>query len=252
MRKFRLTEKALENQVVLITGSAQRVGRVIAERLAVDGARVVIHYHRSEVSARKLVRQLATRGVEAVCLQADLSDPFQIKRLVRQTVEHFGTVDILINNAAIFYRTPFPEISDHDWEKFMRVNLRAPFLLAREAGRIFLEKKSGQIVNVADVGGLRPWGDFIPYSVSKAGLIALTQALAKALAPHVRVNAVAPGPVLLPDDYSEEEAGISALRTLLKRVGTAKDVAEAIHFLLTGSDFITGAVVPVDGGRLIV
>ncbi len=242
----------LKNKVVLVTGAAQRVGRTIAKRLAEDGARLAIHYNHSEVSANKFVRQLRQEGVEATSVQADLADPFQIKRLIRETLDFFGTVDVLINNAAIFYRTPFPDISVHDWEKFMRVNLRAPFLLAREAGRHMLEKQNGQIVNVADVGGLRPWGDFIPYSVSKAGVIALTQALAKALAPHVRVNAVAPGPVLLPDDYPAEEVQKSSDRTLLKRIGTARDVAEAIHFLLTGSDFITGAVIPVDGGRLIL
>ncbi len=242
----------LKNKVVLITGAAQRVGRVIAQKLAEDTPRLVIHYNRSEVSANKFVRELKQGGVEAVSLQADLADPFQIEHLIRETVDFFGTVDVLINNAAIFYRTPFPDISNHDWEKFMRVNLRAPFLLAREAGRHMLEQKSGQIVNVADVGGMRPWGDFIPYSVSKAGVIALTQGLAKALAPHVRVNAVAPGPVLLPDDYAEEDVQKSSDRTLLKRIGTARDVAEAIHFLLTGSDFITGAVIPVDGGRLLL
>ncbi len=242
----------LENKVVLITGAAQRVGRRIAQRLSEDGARLVIHYNRSEVSANKFVRELKQNGVEAAALQADLADPFQIRRLIRETCDHFGTVDVLVNNAAVFYRTPFPDISDHDWEKFMRVNLRAPFLLAREAGKIMLQKQSGQIVNVADVGGLRPWGDFIPYSVSKAGLIALTQALAKAMAPHVRVNAVAPGPVLLPEEHTGEDVQKSSGRTLLKRIGTAADVAEAIHFLLTGSDFITGAVLPVDGGRSVL
>ncbi len=242
----------LKNKVVLITGAAQRVGQTIAGRLAKDNPRLVIHYNRSEVSARKFVRELAKNGVSAIALQADLADPFQIDRLVKETVEAFGTVDVLINNAAIFYRTPFPEISVHDWEKFMRVNLRAPFLLSREAGKVMLKNGSGAIVNIADVGGIRPWGDFIPYSVSKAGVIMLTQSLAKALAPAVRVNAVAPGPVLLPDDYTEADEAASSGRTLLKRVGRAKDVAETVYFLLTGSDYITGAVVPVDGGRSIL
>ncbi|NOY78035.1 MAG: SDR family oxidoreductase [Calditrichaeota bacterium] len=242
----------LRNRVVLITGAAQRVGRAIANRLAKDASRLVIHYHRSEVSARKLVKELNQKGVDARALQADLADPFQVERLVRETVDAFGTVDVLINNAAVFYRTPFPEISLHDWEKLMRINLRAPFLLSRETGKIMLEKKEGVIINIADVGGIRPWGDFIPYSVSKAGLIMLTQTLAKALAPDIRVNAVAPGPVLLPENYSPEDEAASSKRTLLKRVGSAGDVAETVHFLLTGSDFITGAVVPVDGGRAVL
>jgi len=242
----------LKNKVILITGAAQRVGRAIAGRLAQDNPRLVIHYNRSEVSARKFVRELAKANVEATALQADLADPFQIGRLVKETVHAFGTVDVLINNAAIFYRTPFPEISLHDWEKFMRVNLRAPFLLSREAGKIMLEKRAGAIVNIADVGGIRPWSDFIPYSVSKAGVVMLTQSLAKALAPNVRVNAVAPGPVLLPENYTEADEAISSGRTLLKRVGSAKDVAETVYFLLTGSDFITGAIIPVDGGRVIL
>jgi len=242
----------LKNRVILITGAAQRVGRAIANRLAEDVPRLVIHYNRSEVSARKLVKELGKNGVNAIALQADLADPFQIERLVRETVAAFGTVDVLINNAAVFYRTPFLEISVHDWEKFMRVNLRAPFLLSREIGKIMLEKKGGAIINIADVGGMRPWGDFIPYSVSKAGVIMLTQALAKALAPNIRVNAVAPGPVLLPEDYTQADEAASSRRTLLKRVGSARDVAETVYFLLTGSDFITGAVVPVDGGRAIL
>ncbi len=242
----------LKNKVILITGAAERVGRAIVHRLAKNAPRLVIHYHRSEVSARKFVKELEKGGVNAIALQADLADPFQIQRLVKETVRAFGTIDVLVNNAAIFYRTPFPEISVHDWEKFMRVNLRAPFLLSREAGKIMLEKGEGAIVNIADVGGIRPWGDFIPYSVSKAGVIMLTQALAKALAPAVRVNAVAPGPVLLPENYTEADEAASSKRTLLKRVGSAKDVAETVYFLLTGSDFITGAVLPVDGGRAIL
>ncbi len=242
----------LKNKVVLITGAAQRVGRTIAGRLAKDNPRLVIHYNRSEVSARKFVKELEKNGINAIALQADLADPFQIQRLVRETVDVFGTVDVLINNAAIFYRTPFPEISVHDWEKFMRINLRAPFLLSKEAGKIMLEQGEGAIVNIADVGGIRPWGDFIPYSVSKAGVIMLTRSLAKALAPNIRVNAVAPGPVLLPEDYTEADEAVSSGRTLLKRTGSAKDVAETVYFLLTGSDFVTGAVIPVDGGRSIL
>ena len=242
----------LKNKVVLITGAAQRVGRTIAGRLAKDNPRLVIHYNRSEVSARKFVKELEKNGINAIALQADLADPFQIQRLVRETVDVFGTVDVLINNAAIFYRTPFPDISVHDWEKFMRINLRAPFLLSKEAGKIMLEQGEGAIVNIADVGGIRPWGDFIPYSVSKAGVIMLTRSLAKALAPNIRVNAVAPGPVLLPEDYTEADEAVSSGRTLLKRTGSAKDVAETVYFLLTGSDFVTGAVIPVDGGRSIL
>ncbi|GBD94424.1 enoyl-[acyl-carrier-protein] reductase [NADPH] FabL [bacterium BMS3Abin05] len=242
----------LKNRVIIITGAAQRVGKAIAARLAEDSPKLVIHYNRSVVSARKFVRELQGKNVEAVALQADLADPFQIRRLVAQTVDRFGTVDVLINNAAVFYRTPFPDISEHDWEKFMRVNLRAPFLLSREVSKIMLEKGNGKIINIADVGGIRPWANFIPYSVSKAGLIMLTQALAKALAPKVTVNAVAPGPVLLPENYTDEQKAISSEQTLLKRVGNLRDVTEAIYFLLAGSDFMTGAVIPVDGGRAIL
>ena len=134
----------------------------------------------------------------------------------------------------------------------MRVNLRAPFLLSREVGKIMLNKNGGKIINIADVGGIRPWADFIPYSVSKAGLIMLTQALSRAMAPQVLVNAVAPGPVLLPETHTQKDRIASTNRTLLKRIGSANDVAETIYFLLRWADFITGAVIPVDGGRSIM
>jgi len=163
----------------------------------------------------------------------------------------FGRIDILVNSAAIFYRTPFPTLTEADWDRFLAVNLKAPFLLCRQVGEIMCRQGYGKIVNVADIAGVKVWGDFIPYSVSKAGLLALTTGLAKALAPAVQVNAICPGTVLLPDGSTTEEQVRAVERVPLRRLGAPEDIARAALYLVE-SDFVTGEVLTVDGGQRLL
>lgn len=240
----------LEGKVALITGAAVRVGRAIALELARRKAKVIVHYHASEREAREVVSIIEDAGQQAVALRADLSQSQQVEALVSESLRTFGRIDILVNNAAIFYRTPFLSVSEEDWDRHLDLNLKGVFLCCKAVAPAMLAQGGGRIVNIADVAGVRPWTEYIPYCVSKAGVIALTQGLAKALAPTVLVNAVAPGTVLFPENYSDEEKEKARSAIPLGREGTPEDVARTVIFLAE-SDFITGAVIPVDGGRLV-
>ena len=241
----------IKGRVVLITGGAVRVGGVISRTLAERGAKVVVHYFNSQEAAKKLVTAIRNFGGEAIAVRADVSKSGDVKRMVDESQKVFGRIDILINNAAVFYRTPFPDISDSDWRHFLDVNLSGAFYCAREVAKLMLQQRSGKIINIADVSGINPWPGYIPYSVAKGGLITLTKALAKALAPHIMVNCIVPGPVLLSDCSTEEEKQQMVASTLLQRIGSPQDIANTVAFLIEGSDFITGAIIPVDGGKLI-
>ncbi len=235
----------------LVTGAARRIGRAIALALAERGADVVVHYHHSEEEAQATVREIQARGVRALALRADLSDVSQIEGLIENAARFLGRLDILVNNASVFFRTPFGSTTEEQWDLHLDVNLKAPFFCAQYAARIMREGGGGKIINIADWAGFRPYVGYIPYCVSKAGLIALTQVLARTLAPTILVNAVAPGPVLLPEEYGEEEVRAILAGTPLKRLGSPEDVVRAVLFLIEGSDFITGHTLVVDGGRLI-
>jgi pteridine reductase len=248
----------LKGKTVLITGAAWRVGRVVAGHVARRGANVAIHYRSSAGSAKEVVRELKDLGVDSLAVRAELTRAVEVKRMVGRVISHFGQIDVLINNAAVFPRTPFESIREFDWDFAIDTNLKAPFLCAHEVGKHFLDRSKrghqglvGKIINMADWAGFRPYRDYLPYCVSKAGVIALTKAMAIELAPHAAVNAVAPGPVLLPPDMKSSEKREALAGTPLRRVGTPEDIAKTVVFLLEGSDFITGAIVPVDGGRLI-
>jgi len=239
---------SLAGQVALVTGAAIRLGRAIALALAREGCHVAVHYHRSVAAARATVRELRALGVEAQALRADVSEPADARRLVRETLRHFGRVDLLVNNAGVFFRTPLPRTTPAQWDRLLAVNLRAPFLVSQSAASAMLRAGAGRIVNIADVAGLRAWPSYIPYCVSKAGLLMLTRGLALALAPRVQVNCVAPGTVLLPG------AAHPALRRQLRREvpmgreGDPRDVAAAVIFFATCPPYITGQVLFVDGG----
>ncbi len=241
----------LLGRTALVTGAARRVGRVIALALADRGMDIVVHYKGRAPEASATAEAVERLGRRAVTIQADLAQPEEVEALIDRAVETFGTIDVLVNSAALFYRTPLEKLTGHDWDQFLRVNLIGPFLLARRLGLLMRQRGEGKIVNIADIAGMRPWADFLPYSVSKGALITLTQGLAKALAPQVQVNAVAPGSVLLPEEYGDREREAIVRATPLKRIGDPVDVAKAVLFLLEGSDFITGQVVVVDGGRSI-
>ena len=237
----------LTGTTAMVTGAAIRVGREIALGLARAGADQVIHYHRSEGPAHSLAGEVRALGRQARLLKGDLGDMKDVEKVAREARE----VDVLVNSASIFPRTPLAEVHPEIFDEIMAVNLRAPFFLSQQIGLAMKERGRGAIVNIADWSAERPHRNYLPYCLSKAGLVAMTKGLARILAPEVRVNTVAPGPVMLPGDLSpaDREAVLSA--TPLGREGSPVDVAEAVRFLVAGSDFVTGAFLTVDGGRLI-
>jgi NAD(P)-dependent dehydrogenase (short-subunit alcohol dehydrogenase family) len=241
----------LEGKVALVTGAAKRLGRSLALALAERGAEVAVHYHTSEREAQELLAQLKRIGGKPIAVRGDLSRAADVARIVEATMQAFGRIEVLVNSAAIFYRTPFATLTEADWDRVLGVNLKGPFLLSRRVGEIMLRQGRGKILNLADIGGMRAWAEFLPYSVSKAGLIALTQGLAKALAPAVQVNAIAPGTVLLPEETPSEERERAIRRIPLARLGSPEDVVRAAVYLLE-SDFVTGEVLTVDGGQRLL
>ena len=238
-------------RLVLVTGAGRRIGRAIAERLALRGAKVAVHYHTSEAEAEAVVAAIRSRGGEAERFAADLADSAQIARLADTVSARLGPIDVLVNNAAVFYRTPFAELGEQAWDENIAVNLKAPYLLALRLGRVMQARGAGKIINIGDGGAVQPYRDHLPYCVSKAALVALTEGLAKALAPAVQVNCVAPGPILPALDAREEEQAAIVRRTLLKRFGSPDDIAAAVLFLIEGSDYVTGTTLVVDGGRAL-
>jgi pteridine reductase len=241
----------VQGKVVLITGGAKRLGATICRRLHVAGASLMLHYRTSAGEARLLQAELNHQRKDSVALiQADLLDLGKLPSLIDQTVQIFGRLDALVNNAATFYPTPVGEITADDWETLIGANLRAPLFIAQAAAPA-LKKAQGAIVNITDIHAERPLKNYVLYSVAKAGLVGLTRSLARELAPEVRVNAVAPGPILWPDDDTFDELSRQRIisHTPLKREGTPEDVARAVHFLLAEATYVTGETINVDGGR---
>lgn len=239
---------SLSGKVALVTGSGRRLGRAIALHLAGQGADVVIHYHHSGAEAKEVVSEMRRMGRCAICVAADLGKKANIERLVGQTDKEFGRLDILVNNASNFLHTDFATTTEEIWDSALDVNLKAPFFCAQAAAPL-LRKTHGVIINMSDVGGLLGWTGYIPHCVSKAGIIMLTRALAKELAPQVRVNAIAPGTISMEGDPAALEADYVE-RAPLRRSGTTDDVIAAVSFLVH-SPFITGQVLVLDGGRTL-
>jgi pteridine reductase len=234
----------LTGKTALVTGAAQRIGREIALALARRGANIVVHYNTSATDARRVVAEIKKLGVDAIAVKADQTSARQVKA----AVEKAGKIDVLVASAAVFKRTPFEKLTERDWDFHLDANLKGPFLFALETAK---RMRTGKMIFFADWAGIRPYRNYLPYVVSKAGIICLTKALAKELAPRVQVNAIAPGPVLLPDDMPARERRKVIAATLVKREGSPQDIVNAALFLLEGSDFITGHTLVVDGGRLI-
>jgi len=241
----------LKDCVVLITGGVTRVGRMITLELAKSGAEMFCHYNKSERDARSLKKEVEQMGGSIHLFQGDLSDISFAEKLVDMVFDRAKRVDVLINNAALFFKTPFGSISEEQWDRLFTLNLKAAFFCAQKAGQYMVRQGKGKIINIADPSGESPWPSFIPYGLTKAGIIAMTKGLAKALAPDVQVNCINPGPVLIPENYTEKERKRAIENTLLKREGSAQDIAVTVKFLVEGSDYITGAVVNVDGGRAV-
>lgn len=241
----------LEGAAVLVTGGAKRLGKHIALALARQNARIAIGYQTSHKEAEETVKEIEALGMKAVAVAADIAKAQDVDHLIKMVVGTFGTLDILINNAAIYEETPFNKLTEEQWDRHLAINLKGTFLCARSSAERMRRQGSGKIINIADWSGIRPYKDYLPYCVSKAGVIALTKALALELAPTIQVNCICPGPILLPEGYGEEQRQAIIAETPLGRLGSPEDIASAILFLIQGSDFITGAILPVDGGRLI-
>ena len=241
-----------QQKVVLITGGAKRVGAAICRLLHASGANLMIHYRNSVNEARALQSEFnLQRPNSAAIIQADLLTLPALPGLVQETIRHFGRLDVLINNASSYYPTELGQIEDQQWHDLTGSNLQAPLFLAQAAANE-LRRRRGCIVNITDMHVERPKKGYIVYSVAKAGLVTLTKSLAHELAPEVRVNAVAPGPVLWPEDnpqFDEVYRQRVISQTLLKRIGESDDVARAVRFLIDDAPFITGQVIAVDGGR---
>jgi pteridine reductase len=237
----------LTGRAALVTGAAHRVGKAIALALGRAGARVAIHYHRSAAQAGATQAELRALGVESTGIAGDLAQVAEVERVVDEATAHWGQLDILVNCAGIWGATPIGTVSEERRDELIDLNVRSAFFAAQRAAPA-LRATRGAIVNIADVGALRPWRNHTPYLVSKGGLITLTEALAKDLAPDIRVNAVAPGPVLLPDDWTEQQAERARHSVLLRRIGSPEDVAQAVVYLASAG-YVTGVVLPVDGGQ---
>jgi pteridine reductase len=246
------TGGALAGKTALVTGAARRVGAAIAHGLHGAGANILLHYRSSGEDAARLAAELNQRRPGcAATAQCDLLEVTQLPALVAEAARVFGGLDILVNNASSFYPTPLGDISEMDWDDLIGTNLKAPLFLAQAAASL-LHARQGLIINLADIHGTRPLRRYPVYSVAKAGLIMLTKSLARELGPHVRVNAVAPGPVMWPEDGIDEALQQRIISgTALKRPGSPADVARACVFFATEAPYVTGQILAVDGGRSI-
>jgi pteridine reductase len=244
---------ALTGKVVLVTGAARRVGATIARRLHGTGANLMLHYRGSERDAQALQRELnAVRADSVALIQADLLDAAGLGEIVKNTLARFERIDALVNNASAFYPTPLGEITPAQWDDLVGSNLRAPLFLSQAAAP-HLRKTGGAIVNIADIHAERPLKNYVVYSIAKAGLVGLTRSLARELGPEVRVNAIAPGAILWPEDDAFDAVSRQRIisHTLLRRMGEPDDIARAVYYFLAEAPYVTGQVLAVDGGRSV-
>lgn len=239
-------------KVVFITGAGKRVGAVIARFLHARGMRVAIHYNSSAKDAQALCEELNNiRADSAMSLQADLHNISKLQPMIDSIIHVWGRLDVLINNASSFHPTPIGTITEENWQDLLGTNLKAPLFLAQAAAP-HLKQQQGCIINIVDIHASQPLKSYVVYCIAKAGLVMLTKVLAKELGPEIRVNAVAPGAVLWPENENELEAGLQekiVSRTLLKRPGSPQEVANAVNFFIQDANYVTGQVLAVDGGR---
>ncbi len=237
-----------KGKVALVTGGAHRVGKAIVLALAQAGADVVVNYHASDADARQTVAEAEALGVAGMAVQCDVADLASVQAMVAAIKERFGRVDILVNSASLFGRISFPTEDFETWHRVTRTSIDGAFYVSNAVAPMMLAEGDGVIVNIVDLAATQPWPNFTAHAVGKAGLLALTRQMALELAPIVRVNAVSPGPVLPPDDFTAAQQDRIASHTLLKRWGHPKDVAQAVRFLVE-ADYITAEVLHVDGGE---
>lgn len=241
------TERQFAGQVALVTGGARRIGRAIAERLAAAGADVVINYLTSQNEAESLAAQLSAGGRRAVALRADISRGEEVRRMFARVEQEYGRLDILVNNAGRFFPARFDELTEEQWDQILAVNLKSQYLCAQAAAPLMRRNGGGRMINISSLGGLLAWPMFTHYCVSKAGVIMLTRCLARALAPEITVNSVAPGTIQFPGEALDQDF---VRRAPLGRTGEPQDIADAVLYFAS-SKFVTGQVLAVDGGRML-
>jgi len=240
-----MNEKPFEGQVALVTGGAKRIGRSIALRLAKDGADIAVNYMSSRPEAAALVGEIEQMGRRAVAVEGDVSRRGSVQQIFGAVEATFGRLDILVNNAGVFFEAKFEELTEEQWDRILNANLKSQFLCAQAAAPLMKKQGRGRIINLSSLGGLLPWPAYTHYCVSKAGVIMLTRCLARALAPKILVNSVAPGTIQFPGEELDEDY---IHRAPLQRTGTGEDIASAVAYLAS-VDFVTGQVIIVDGGR---
>ena len=242
-----MSQLSLTGKVGLVTGAAKRIGRSVALRLASEGADVVVNYRTSKSEADEVVAQITAQGRRAVAVQADVAKRLDVLAMIAAVEKEFGRLDILVNNVGMFFPAKFEELTEEQWDRILNANLKSQFLCCQAATPMLRRSGQGRIVNFASLGGLLAWPAYTHYCVSKAGVIMLTRCLARALAPEITVNAIAPGTISFADD-APELAEDFIRRAPLQRTGTAKDIDDAVVFLAQ-SAFVTGQVIVIDGGR---
>ena len=244
-----MSQSALAGRVALVTGAAKRIGRSVALRLASEGADLIVNYRSSKAEADEVVAQIAAMGRRAVAVRADVAKREEVTALFAAVQKEFGRLDILVNNAGMFFPAKFEELTEEQWDRILDTNLKSQFLCSQAAAPMLRRSGHGRIINFASLGGLLAWPAYTHYCVSKAGVIMLTRCLARALAPEITVNAIAPGTISFPGD-APELAEDFIRRAPLHRTGTAEDIEDAVVFLAE-SGFVTGQVIVVDGGRIL-
>lgn len=237
----------ISNSTILITGGAVRVGRAISEMLAGQGARLFCHYNKSEQAALELAEKFSS----VTLLQSDISTAAAAQELVDEVIRQSGRIDVLINNSALFFKTPPGTVTSEQWDTLFNVNLKAAFFAAQQAAVAMKKQGQGKIINIGDTSGENPWPSYLPYSITKAGVIAMTRGLAKAFAPQVQVMCINPGPVIMPGDMDNDEKQFALRQTLLNREGSGNDIANAVRFIIEQGDYMTGTCLYMDGGRSV-
>lgn len=247
----RLQGGGLHGHVALVTGAAKRIGREVALELAEAGFHVVVNYKTSHGDAKEVVERIRALGVESLAYRADVSSPVAVRSMFERIDKRFGRLDLLVNNAGIFYPAKWDRLTTEDWDRILGTNLKGPFFCAQAAAKLMMRRKRGHIINISSLGGIQAWPGYMHYCSSKAGLIMLTKCLAKALAPHILVNSIAPGTILFPGEERNPEMMKIVRSTPLKKGGDARDIASIVVFLAVENKFMTGQLIVADGGKSI-
>ncbi len=239
----------IKNKAILITGAGRRIGRALAVALAAKGAKIGIHYNRSKADAESLAKEIERANGQATLIAGDISNTEDCARIIEDAVKGMGGLQALINNASVFFKTPLFQTTEKEWDQLVDTNLKGPFFCSQAAAKVLPD--NGKIINIADWAAFRPYTDYLPYCISKAGLIAMTEGLARTLAPKITVNAIALGAMILPEGSDDTERVNIIKKTPLKRIGSPDDVVNAVLYLLERGDFITGSTLVVDGGQRV-